>query len=416
MISFCDSSRRATLALLAVFSLSTAAIAQELEERVSALEKEVERLQLGDVIGPLGTGAWGLGPAASKVYGVAEGLSIGGYGEFLYRQNSGSQDVFDALRSVFYIGYKFDSKWVVNTEIEIEHGTTSSSSGSTSSSGSVSLEFGSIDYLHAPELNFRAGLLLVPVGLINELHEPNTFFGAGRPETEQRIIPTTWRSTGVGVFGESCGFSYRAYALSSLDGEEFSSSGLRSGRQKGNRSASDDFAFVGRADYIGTPGLMVGGSVYVGDTGQDGIDTSMNVIPPLRTTILEGHVQWEPAPGWRTRALYATALIDDTSTFNTNTGENLAKRMEGFYGEVAFDWMSVVDPESEQSVSTFFRYEQVDTQADMAPGFAADPSRDETVLTFGFDYKPIPQVVVKVDFQDFDVADDRFNVLFGYAF
>ena len=110
----------------------------------------------------------------------------------------------------------------------------------------MSLEFGYLDYLHSEEVNFRAGLLLPPLGFINELHEPTTFLSAARPVTEQRIIPSTWRALGAGAFGDIGPFAYRAYGVTSLNGERFGAAGLRGGRQNGNRSAANDFAAVVR--------------------------------------------------------------------------------------------------------------------------------------------------------------------------
>ena len=115
------------------------------EEQLGVLGQDMERSLFQDVIPQLGETRFGLGPAASKVYGVEEGISLGGYGEFLFQQVSGNTDVFDALRAVTYIGYKFNSRWVFNSEIEFEHATTSASSGTTSSPGSVSVEFAYID-------------------------------------------------------------------------------------------------------------------------------------------------------------------------------------------------------------------------------------------------------------------------------
>ena len=103
--------------------------------------------------------------------------------------------------------------------------------------------------MHSESLNFRAGLLLVPMGLINEMHEPTTFLAGSRPVTEQRILPSTWRENGIGLHGSVGKLEYSAYTITSLNGEKFSSKGVRSGRQKGNKAAADDMAFVGRLDW-----------------------------------------------------------------------------------------------------------------------------------------------------------------------
>lgn len=383
----------------------------ELRAMVDGVTTELERFEFGGLVPPLSAGVSGLGPAASKVYEIDESsLSIGGYGEALFEGRSGATDRVDALRAVTYLGYKFTDKWLLNTEFEMEHGSTSSSSGTTSSSGSFSLEFGYLDYLHSEEVNFRGGLLLSPMGLINELHEPTTFLAAHRPQTEQRIIPSTWREMGAGVYGRSGDWSYRGYVMNGLDGEEFDASGLRGGRQKGNRAAVDDVALVGRLDWEGADGVLLGGSLYMGDSGQDGVDTGGS---SLGTTIGEVHADVQRGP-WRFRALYAMADVDDVSDFNAATGENLAEELEGHYLELGYDLFAGCD--NGQSLTPFVRYEAIDTQAGGPSGFASDAELDDEIWTIGLNWKPIEQIVIKVDYDDWDGAGDSLNILIGYVF
>lgn len=415
-----------TFASLSIFLATPLAAQDDVHKRLDKLEKEnrelresiskeIERLQFGSFVPALGDSQYRMGPAASKVYNQEEGLSVGGYGEFLYTQRSGNSDVFDAQRAILYFGYRFDENWLFNSEIEFEHGSTSTSSGTTTSGGSASVEFSYLEYLHSDSLNFRAGLLLVPMGLINEMHEPTTYLAASRPLTEQRILPTTWRENGAGAHGKLGDFEYSAYAITSLNGEKFSKSGVRGGRQKGNRAAADDFAFVGRLDWEACDCLTIGASVFFGDTGHDGIDTKGKDVPDMQTTILEVHAELR-AGGLVVRGLYATADIHDTEVFNANTDANVAKRMTGYYGEIGYDLMTKLAPTSGQALLPFVRWESINTQDTMAAGFTADPMQDETVLTFGLHYRPIDNVVIKADFQSYDKGDDRFELLFGYIF
>jgi hypothetical protein len=414
-------------------------LAQDLEERVQALEgdqqalrdenaelrdentelramldgvtTELERFDLGGLVPPLSSGTAGLGPAGSKVYGAdVDSLSIGGYGEFLFEGRAGRPDRADALRSVTYLGYKFDERWVLNTELELEHATTSSSSGTTASGGAFSLEFGYLDYMHREELNVRAGLLLAPMGLVNELHEPTTYLAAHRPQTEQRIIPTTWRELGAGVHGRTGDFSYRGYVMGGLDGEEFDASGLRGGRQKGSRAAADDLALVGRLDWEGARGVQIGGSLYVGDSGQDQADTGGS---SLGTTIAELHADVRRGP-WRLRGLVALADLDDVAEFNAATGAGLAEELTGHYLELGYDVLAGTG--SGQSLTPFVRYEALDTQSRMPAGFAADPRQDDEIWTVGVDWKPLERIVIKVDYDDWEGDGDSFNILLGYVF
>ncbi|HNL11961.1 MAG TPA: hypothetical protein PKM44_15730, partial [Turneriella sp.] len=242
----------------------------EQDRKIEILSQEVEKLKAGKELFPAAkeTGRYGLGPAASKVYEVNQGVSIGGYGEFLYNKNartneagndSGQNDKIDSLRQIVYVGYKFNDKWVFNSEIEFEH----------AGAANVYTEFAAIDYLHDPRLNFRAGLLLIPMGIYNEMHEAPTFLAATRPLTETVIMPSTWRENGAGIFGQLGDFAYKLYGVTSLNAmtdptngtpkqPNFTSQGLRGGRQRGNEAIANEFSGVLRVDYTGFTGSIFG--------------------------------------------------------------------------------------------------------------------------------------------------------------
>jgi hypothetical protein len=162
------------------------------------------------------------------------------------------------------------TKLVLNTEIEVEH-------AADDQEGEVAVEFAYLDYLYSPAFNLRGGLVLVPMGLLSEMHEPTTFLSARRPDSESRIIPSTWRENGVGAFGDVGPFSYKLYLVNGFDAEGFSAAGLRGGRQKASKANADDLAVVGRVDFTGVPGLLAGVSCYQGDSGAG---TGGSVIHP----------------------------------------------------------------------------------------------------------------------------------------
>jgi hypothetical protein len=383
----------------------------ELERRIDVVAGELEGLSLAEVIRPLGDGRPGLGPAASKVYGIDQGVSIGGYGEFLYenRDADGSSDQADALRAVLYFGYRFDEKWLLNTEIEFEHG-----------GDETGVEFAYLDYLATPAFNVRAGLLLVPMGFVNELHEPTTFLSAKRPGIETAILPSTWREIGAGVHGELGDFVYRGYLLNGFDATGFSAEGLRGGRQKGSKALAEDFALTARLDWMGVPGLTLGGSGWIGDSGQDQVDGG-----DVGTTIWEGHAEWRWR-GFRARGLYTQAQLDDVAELNntlTLTGtESVGEELNGWYAELGYDLFSWLRPGSGQELVPFVRYETFDTQAEVPSGsdFASDPANDVEILTAGLNWKPIPGIVVKLDWMDIDndagTGSNQVNVALGYVF
>jgi len=402
---------------------------EELARRIEALAQELEDQQHGEVAGKLES-HWGLGPAASKVYGVAHGLSFGGYGEMLYQDfasdnESGAatnlQPEIDFLRFVLYAGYKFDDHVLFNAEIEFEH-------GSTEHGGSVSVEFAHLDFLLDPACNARAGMLLVPMGIINEIHEPPTFFGANRPDVELRLLPTTWRANGVGVFGAApgrlAGLSYRAYlieSLSSVGEEAFSASGLRDGRQNGAEALAEDLAGVVRLDYERS-GISGGGSVFFGNTSQGALDGSGQPFGAY-TTLAEGHLQVRRR-GATLRALVAGARVDDATAINVANGyvgnASVGSELLGWYAEAGWDVLTVLSPGSRFALVPFVRYSELDTQREVPSGYNADPANDETILTLGASFFPHAQVVVKGDYEvrsnAADTGVDQWNLALGFHF
>jgi hypothetical protein len=394
----------------------------ELERRIDLLAVEIEKLRTGGAVEEaLLPGSEGLGPAASTVYRKDRGVAIGGYGEALYtdsaelRQDelpSGRTDQFDFLRAVFYVGYKFSDSILFNSEIEVEHASTES--------GSVSVEFAYLEFRKRPEIGLRAGMLLVPMGFVNELHEPPIFHGARRPEVEQAIIPTTWRENGAGLFGAAGPFEYRGYAVVGLSSSGFSAAGIRGGRQKGSRSKAEDFALTGRLDFVGLPGLLLGGSFYTGGSGQGATVDDRRIRGHVDLFDLHGQYQYR---GLHLRALWTHSTIGDVPVINLQNGlggdGSVGETQGGWYVEAAFDVMSLM-PKGRWSITPFIRYEELGTQRQVPAGWETDPAWERSLLTGGIEMKPIPQVVIKLDYQivkdDARTGVNRFDVALGYLF
>ena len=279
----------------------------------------------------------------------------------------------------------------------------------------MSLEFGYLEYEACEYLALRVGMVLVPMGLINEQHEPTQYLPVARPQTETRIIPTTWRELGVEAVASFEDFDARAFVGTGLDGEEFDAAGLRGGRQKGNRQAADDIAVALRGDYHCAEGLLVGGSAFYQQTGQDGTSGGATAIPDMDTLIVEAHVDWRPG-AWIVRALWASAFSDDAEAFAMATGNNLAERMDGGYAELGLDIAPWAFPDTEAAVIPFVRFEHIDTQAKMPDGLTADSAQDNRIFTVGLHVRPIEQIVFKVDYEDWDNSFDRFHIGMGYVF
>lgn len=405
---------------------------EEHSKRTNILAEEFEKLKTNLAV-PEKTeykSLYGMGPAASKIYNSQRGLSIGGYGEGFYRKFVGDKtqsntDTADYLRGVLYFGYKFNDWILFNSEIEYEHASTSATK--TSSSGEVSVEFAYLDFFFSEYANARVGLLLVPMGFLNEMHEPNTYHGVNRTEVETAIIPTTWRENGVGLFGRlGPDFQYRLYAMNGLNARGISASGLRGGRQKGNRTIAEDISVVGRVDYTPHPSVLLGGSFYTGDQGNNQ-KVSGTVIPDSNLTLWEAHGQYR-SHGLELRGLFTMAHLGDAreltlalrKTKDIGTSETIGSRMLGTYGEIAYDFLPLLQPNTEQYLAPFVRFEYFDTHEKTPAGFSRDKSKAVRLWVTGVSYKPHPNVVLKLDYRDFSPIRgkraDEVNFGVGFAF
>lgn len=406
---------------------------KDLEQKLDVLTKEIEAMRLGETPSTAPTPAsseanvarYGLGPAASRVY-ARKGVSIGGYGEILYQgfasskqdgSPSGLTNTIDLARAVLYFGYKFDDHFVFNSEVEYEHAVAASDK-----QGEVEIEFAYVDWL-SPSMAFRAraGLILVPMGFLNELHEPPTFFGARRNDVETLILPTTWRELGLGGYGEAGPLTYRIFLVNGLNSEGYTAEGIREGRQEGSLAKAQDFALTGRLDFVGMNGLVAGAAFFTGCSGQ-GRTTASGEAVCGRTTVWDVHADFR----WRglsLRALVAGSTISDAAAVSELNGlsgdEGIGSRQRGWYAEAGFDVLTLV-PRTKLSLTPFVRYEEWDTQASVPDGYSRNPANDVSQWTAGVVFKPIPQVVVKVDGQwrknAADTAVNQFNVALGYEF
>lgn len=400
----------------------------KLEKKTDTIAEELSRTKLGNIL-PEKTelkSAWGMGPAASSVYNTKRGLSIGGYGEGTYRSlvedANGKKDQADLLRLVTYLGYKFNDSIVFNSEIELEHATTDEIGGDDGDDGGeVSVEFAYLDFLGSDEINGRLGMVLIPMGLINEMHEPPFFHGVVRPEVERRILPSTWSEHGVGIFGRldlAGALEYKTYLVNGLRASRFADSGIREGRQAGNRALFEDIAWTSRLDYSPetVPGLLIGGSGWVGNSGQD--ETFAGETPNVRTLIGDLHAQYKMKQ-LELRALGSWGSINDADLVSTELGETVGDRFNGWYGEVAYDILPHLVSGTNQYLAPFFRYESLDTQDSVPSGFVKDESFEKQVYTFGLTYKPISDVVLKLDYRNFETDGDNKTadeVAFGFGF
>jgi len=429
---------RSILVLIGIIVLVPAAlVAQradslaELSRRIDILTEEIEHLKLGtsDEVSYEATN--GYGPSASKVYSrKRSGVSLAGYGEIIYQNYAAMKDDntkatvrdnTDFYRSILYVGFRFNDWVLFNSEIEVEH-------ASTGKGGEVSVEFGYIDLLLSKAVNVRAGMMLAPVGLVNEKHEPPTFFGTVRPNVERYIVPSTWRVNGAGLFGELAdGLDYRAYIVESLTMTGFSAgNGIRSGRQNGANAVAEDLAVTGKLEYKGFTGLSVGSSIFSGNTGQGAVDSVGASISAL-TTVVAWHGEYTYR-GVELRGVYARSSVSEADRVSgylrwksgTSTGPVIGSAMSGWYLQAGYDVMPHLSNVSDHYLAPFVMYETYNTQTRVPAGMIADPSNKRSAMIAGLTWKPHPNVAFKADYRNnangSGTATDQVNVAVTYMY
>jgi hypothetical protein len=351
--------------------------------------------------------------------------TIGGYGELHLNMVKPEGESFssrlDLHRFVLFFAHRFNDRFQFYSEIELEHAFVAESGG-VAIPGSLQIEQAFIDWRllkgTSEALYLRAGVVLVPMGIINQWHEPPIFNGVERPQVDRVIIPTTWREGGAGIWGQPTDeIRYEFYVMGGLDASGFSgSSGLRGGRLKVTQAVLNGPAFVGRLEWEPILGMVLGVSPYFGLAGpRDLADVNVKV----------GGVSgdWRILrKGFEARALIAYFHVSDTDALRvTQPGETdptstVGSNLFGAYGELGYNVLHYVD--TVMALVPFVRVDYYDTtfqESDAAfnlPAFV--------VPTIGLSYRPIPQVVFKVDYQNERPSTgpiaNRWNVGLGYMF
>jgi hypothetical protein len=328
-----------------------------------------------------------------------EGIpTISGYMEVHLNKEQDLPTEADLHRFVLMVGHSFSDRLKFWSELEIEHAFVEGAE----ESGEVAIEQAYVDLMLHRRFNLRAGMVLVPVGIINERHEPPTFHGVERTFVDTVIVPTTWRDTGVGAFGDlGRGFSYRAYLLPGLDATGFTAEeGLKDGRQQGGHADASDPAVAGRLEYR-QRGLTAGGSFWTGGSGfgliRLDIETPTVTVGSLDARYRRG--RHELRGQWSVVSIGGAGDLNRALQLQSGNSPNIASRLLGVYGELA----TRVSPNSwTDEVVAFARYEIFDTQNKMPEGFLPIQELQRSALIVGATYFPDPDVAFK-----FDVSQER---------
>lgn len=363
-----------TIALFA--GSSHAATIPELQSEIKTLQTQVNAL--ADEI-KIGSESSSLSPQASKTH-------IGGYGELHYNNIEGKTPTIDFHRFVLFFGHDFNEKIRFFSEFELEH-----SIAGDGQNGEIELEQAYIEMDLTKQLKSRVGITLVPMGILNETHEPNTFYGTERNPVEKEIIPATWWSAGASLNGiTNSGLSYDLLVSEGLNAPDGYS--IRAGRQKSSKAIASDLAYTGRLKYTGIPGFELAATAR----HESNISQSQ-VTGAGAATLLETHIIYSKE-NFTAKALYAQWDIEGNAAKSNN-----ADKQYGYYLEPSY--------KLSENWGVFARYNEWNTTT-------VDANK-KTQTDFGVNYWPHKQVVFKADYQlkkEGSTEQNGINLGVGYSF
>jgi hypothetical protein len=386
----------------------------------------------------------------SALNALGNGLRLWGYGEIYYthptREPQESQ--FDLARAVFGIGYRFDERTEFNSEYELEHAVSSASDV-----GEFEVEQFYIDRRLNDAVTVRAGLFLMPFGFINEHHEPTNFYGVQRNFVETLIIPSTWREGGFNLHGETpagfgwnvgltTGFDFSKWSFASefppyRNALELEASGiapLQATHQELALANARNLSQYLALGYYGLPGLTVGAAISTGKAVPVPLPPDAPASGDPRVTLWEAHVRWAPSR-WDLAAIYARGTVSNTAAANAvNPGSPnpIPAAFYGYYLQAAYAlWEG-----GNYRLNPFVRFERYNMGASYegtpgpaiptgevplsaAPGhYGLWPQNHDRVWTAGVNYYLGPHVVLKGDYQWFEVnrGFNRFDLGLGVSF
>ncbi len=343
---------------------------------------------------------------------------IGGYGEVHYNQpvengimNNGTLDVH---RVVMLFGYNFTPKTQFISELEFEHVSE------------VYVEQAFLQHKINSYFNLRAGLMLVPMGIINEYHEPTTFNGVERPLIDKYIAPTTWREIGFGATGNifPASIKYQLYVMNgfnSYDGEAKlnGKNGLRKGRQKGIDSYVSSPNFAGKVEYYGIRGLNIGLSGYFGNTQStlyDGISKNDNEAIAIADSSVVGvsmvglDLRYK-LKGLQFRGQLYYSSLSNSAQYNIFTADadgtlnDVGSSMLGYYAEIGYDVLRSF--ETKKQLVPFVRYEYLNTHNSVENNIVKNGGYEKNIITTGLTFAITRGVVSKADMQFIKSGNDN---------
>ncbi|MBA2410230.1 MAG: hypothetical protein H0V62_10865 [Gammaproteobacteria bacterium] len=361
--------------------------------------------------------------------GEGRELEWGGYLTAVYEQydffrnaqdeDPDSRSRTDLERVVLEAERELTDDWRIEAEVEFEHGGTGSAvefepeefgefEQEIEQGGEVRVEYAYLAWTPAERFGMRFGHLLVPFGMINTHHLPSEYFTLRRSLAEDALLPNVWSATGVQADGALGDFYYRAQVVNGLDSSSFDSlSFIAEGAQSELEFVNaDSLAGLARLDWVGAPGVLLGGAVYYGDTAEN--RPLQDVQGDANLFLAEAHARFERGP-WTARGEYVLGSLDNADgitqanlqTFNPEvlgiSRLPVASEAYGWFLEGGYDLFHLF-PALPGRLDAFARYDEYDTMAEVEGDVLDNPSFDRTAATVGINYKPLPYIVFKAEY------------------
>lgn len=338
------------------------------------------------------------------------GLHIGGYGEVHYNQtlpeNKQSQITLDVHRMVLFVGYNFNQNTQFVTEIETEYAKE------------TWVEQAFLQHKLNKYMNFRAGLLLIPMGIINEYHEPTTFNGVERPIIDNKVSPSTWREVGLGLQGNIAPafIKYQLYAINGISGYDGKgllngSQALREGRQKGSKSNMTSPSLAGKAEFYGIKNFNAGLSLFAGKSQSrlyQNLHRDSTILKQKADSSVVGISMIGADLRYKMKGIKTTAQFYYTNLYNTaaynrftrqaDKNNDLGRAIVGYYAEIGYDLASCVK-KMKHEFMPFVRYEAYNLHHKVLDGIKANDKYAATIITTGISAKLHKDAVLKADIQ-----------------
>ncbi|MFT5857940.1 MAG: hypothetical protein ACI865_000024 [Flavobacteriaceae bacterium] len=365
--------------------------------------------------------------SSTKKVLFADGFAFGSYGEAHYNQEivdgTYQNGTMDLHRVILFMGYKFNKNLQFFTEIEFEH------------VDELAVEQAYLNYSINSAFNIKGGVILIPMGYVNEFHEPTLFNGVERPDFAKYVIPSTWRELGFGFHGllKKANLKYQIYAVNGFKGYDGSatfsgSGGLRGGRQNSSKAIFRTPSFTGKLSFYGLNGLRLGLSGYYGaseSTAYDGLDRTNAAAVQMADSTSVGIAMTAINAQYNIGNLQLTAVgsitaISNTDQYNDFTGADLGNKIMGYYTEVSYK-IPVKKDQAYPRLMPFVRYENYNTHHDVRNVVTKNDAYNRETITGGLGYQITPGTIIKTDFQWVKTGANPkptnvFNLGFGYWF